>query len=568
MPKFFSIPALMAATAFLFLAAPRASAQASEVPEGPRPWWKHAVFYEIYPRSFADSNGDGIGDLNGIASHLDYLKDLGVDAIWITPCYPSPQVDFGYDVSDYENIDPLYGTLQDFDHMQQAARQRGIRIIMDFVMNHTSDQHAWFIDSRSSRAAAHRDWYIWRDGQKGRPPNNWTSGFGGSAWKLDPTSGQYYYHFFYPQQPDLNWRNPAVKKAMFDVTRWWYQRGVAGFRLDAVETLFEDLNLHDNPVLPGKNAYGDAIEERQYTTKLPELHGVLHDLRQVADQQQAVLIGETWTKNIDELKQYYGEHSDELQMPMDFLFATVNRLSAPAFREQIANVDSAGGWPVYVISNHDMPRSYVRYGDGQHNDAIAKLMAALYLTLRGTPILYYGEEIGMENNDPKRREDVQDPIGKLGWPEEKGRDGERTPMQWSNEANAGFTRATPWLPVPASAATHNVASEKQDADSILQFYQHLLALRHQNRALLDGDYVPLNPDDPNVLSYLRRYQGEAVLVVLNMSANPQKVRLELGPQGFPAARAQTLLSTAGHGESAVSALSLEPFAVYIAEITK
>ena len=318
--------------------------------------------------------------------------------------------------------------------MEHEARRRGIRIIMDFVMNHTSDQHPWFIDSRSSRTAAHRDWYIWRDGQNGGPPNNWTSGFGGSAWKLDSATNQYYYHFFYPQQPDLNWRNPAVEKAMFDVTRWWYKRGVAGFRLDAVETLFEDPNLRDNPVLPGKNAYGDPIEERAYTTKLPELHDVLHDLRQVADEHQAVLIGETWTKNIDELKQYYGAHSDELQMPMDFLFATVNRLSAPEFRQQIATVDSAGGWPVYVISNHDMPRSYVRYGDGQHNDAIAKLMAGLYLTLRGTPILYYGEEIGMENHDPKRREDVKDPIGKLGWPEEKGRDGERTPMQWTDGA--------------------------------------------------------------------------------------------------------------------------------------
>jgi alpha-glucosidase len=215
-----------------------------------------------------------------------------------------------------------------------------------------------------------------------------------------------------------------------------------------------------------------------------------------------------------------------------------------------------------------MPRSYVRYGDGPHNDAIAKLMAALYLTLRGTPILYYGEEIGMENNDPKRREDVKDPIGKLGWPEEKGRDGERTPMQWTDGANAGFTRATPWLPVPPSSATHNVASESKDADSILQFYKHLLALRHQNRALLDGDYVPLNPDDPNVLSYLRRYRDEAVLVVLNLSANPQKVRFDLGPQGFPAAKARTLLSTAGQGESTISALSLEPFAVYIAEISK
>ncbi len=244
---------------FLALLAITAQAQTKAVdPEG-HPWWQHAVFYEIYPRSFADSNNDGIGDLKGITSKLDYLKSVGVDAIWITPCYPSPQVDFGYDVSDYENIDPMYGTLQDFDQLESEAKKRGIRIIMDFVINHTSDRHAWFEESRSSRNNPKRDWYIWRDGKEaGKPPNNWISEFGGSAWKFDRTTAQWYYHFFYPQQPDLNWRNPEVEKAMFDVTRWWYKRGVAGFRLDAVDTLFEDPDLHDNPVLPGTNKYGDA----------------------------------------------------------------------------------------------------------------------------------------------------------------------------------------------------------------------------------------------------------------------------------------------------------------------
>ena len=223
-----------------------------------QPWWKHAVFYEIYPRSFADSNGDGIGDLNGIASKLDYLKGLGVDAIWISPCYPSPQLDFGYDVSDYENIDPMYGTLKDFSHLAKEAKKHDIRIIMDFVLNHSSSQHKWFLDSASSRTSAHRDWYIWRDGKApGVPPNNWISDFGGSTWEFDPKTGQYYYHFFEVGQPDLNWRNPAVEKAMFDVTRFWYKHGVSGFRLDAVDLLFEDPNLHDNPVLPGKTDLGD-----------------------------------------------------------------------------------------------------------------------------------------------------------------------------------------------------------------------------------------------------------------------------------------------------------------------
>ena len=534
-------------------------------------WWQHAVFYEIYPRSFADSNNDGIGDLNGITSKLGYLQDLGVDAIWLTPCFPSPQVDFGYDVSDYQNIDPMYGTLADFDRLASQGKQHGVHIIMDFVMNHTSDQHPWFVDSRSSRTSAHRDWYVWRDGLKnGGPPNNWESLFGHSAWTFDPKTGQYYYHYFYVQQPDLNWRNPAVEKAMFDVTRWWYQRGVAGFRLDAVDTLFEDPDLRDNPILPGTNAYGDPNMVNKYNIKLPEVHDVLRRLRKVADDHGAVLIGETYTNDIGELKEYYGEHGDELQMPMDMMFAQVNRLSPDEFRRQIAALEGAGGWPVYVLGNHDRPRSYNRYGDGQHNDAIAKLMAGLYLTLRGTPILYYGEELGMENNDPRRKEDVKDPIGKTGWPEEKGRDGERTPMQWNDSANAGFSQDTPWLPVSPSYKTHNVASELNDPNSILNFYRHLLALRHEDPALRDGEYVPLNQTDPNVLSYLRRYKGEAVLVVLNMSGSDQKVSFDLASQGFPATKAATLLTTvsAHPQEVSLSGIGLDPFAVYIGKVSK
>jgi alpha-glucosidase len=543
------------------------SAQAqSNTAQSNQDWWKHAVFYELYPRSFMDSNNDGIGDLNGITSKLDYLEELGVDAIWITPCYPSPQVDFGYDVSDYENIDPMYGTLQDFDRLESAASKRDIRIIMDFVMNHSSDQHKWFLASRESRTSPLRDWYIWREGKApGHPPNNWVALFGGPAWQLDPKTGQYYYHFFYPQQPDLNWRNPAVKNAMFDVTRWWYKRGVAGFRLDAVDTLFEDPQLRDNPVLPGVNQYGDPNTEAKFNDKLPEVHDVLRDLRKVADENHAVLIGETWTDNIEELKRYYGAHNDELHMPMDFMFATVNKLSAPEFRKQIGMAESAGGWPVYVISNHDIRRSYDRYGDGQNNDDIAKLMAGLYLTLRGTPIMYYGEEIGMENNDPTRREDVKDPIGKLGWPKEKGRDGERTPMQWDAGPSAGFTTGAPWLPVPASHATHNVRSELKNPDSVLQFYKHLLALRHQNAALLDGEYVALNREDPNVLAYLRRYKNETVLVVLNMSASEQQAGFDLAAEGI-SGKITTLLTTSARRDVSMPAMRLEPFEVYIGAV--
>jgi alpha-glucosidase len=547
-----------------------AFAQSPTTAPDPHEWWKHAVFYEIYPRSFADSNGDGVGDLNGITSKLDYLRDLGVDAIWITPCFPSPQVDFGYDVSDYEQIDPMYGSLGDFDRLQAEAQRRGIRIILDLVVNHTSDQHPWFRDSRSGRSSAHRDWYIWRDGRRpGQPPNNWLSIFGGSAWTLDPGTGQYYYHYFYPEQPDLNWRNPEVEKAIFEVTRYWYERGVSGFRLDAVDTLFEDPELTDNRVLPGKDKFGRPMMDERYNKKLPEVHGVLRRLREIAAEHGAVLIGETWTKDIAELRQYYGEHGDELQMPMDFMFTMVKKPSAPEFRRQIAAADGAGGWPVYVISNHDIVRSYDRYGDGVHNDAIAKLMASLYLTLRGTPILYYGEELGMENNDPRSRDEVKDPIGRLGWPLEKGRDGERTPMQWDSTPNAGFTRAKPWLPVPPSAKLRNVATESKDPASILNLYRQLTALRRVNPALREGAYVALAESDDQVLAYLRRTPGAAVLVALNMSPAPRMLRPDLAAHGARLSRASTLLGThrpAG-APLPVDSIALQPFEAVIAELT-
>jgi len=557
----------------IFLVALRAArAQSKTTDAKPHPWYQHAVFYEIYPRSFMDSNGDGIGDLNGIASRLDYLKDLGVDAIWIAPCFPSPQVDFGYDVSDYENIDPMYGTLADFDRLQKLGADHGIKIILDFVVNHTSDRHPWFTDSRASRTAPKRDWYIWRDGKgQGKddgPPNNWISGFGGPAWQWDSATNQYYYHYFYVQQPDLNWRNPAVVDAMYGTTEWWYRRGVAGFRLDAVDSLFEDPALRDNPVLPGTNAFGDPTVEDKYTQRLPEVHTALQGLRVVANKYNAVLIGETWTDNVAQLKPYYGAANDELQMPMD-LPLTKLKFSAPVFREHIDAVESTGEWPVFVIGNHDIQRSWNRYGDGHHNDQIAKDMAAMYLTLRGTPILYYGEEIGMQNNDPTRREDVKDPIGRLGWPKEKGRDGERTPMQWSDEPHAGFSTGTPWNAIPDTYKTYNVADELKDPSSILNWYKQLLALRRTSSALLDGEYVALNEEDPNVFSYLRKTKDDAVIVVINMSAAPQMFSFHLSPH-LSVRSAETLLTTQPslQNNSSVAQLSLEPFAVYIAALKK
>jgi len=542
---------------------PWAAAQKKSVDAEGHEWWQHAVFYEIYPRSYADSNNDGIGDLNGIKSKMSYLHDLGVDAIWITPCYPSPQVDFGYDVADYENIDPMYGTLADFDQLVAEGKKQKVRIILDYVINHTSDQHKWFLASKSSKTSPYRNWYIWHDPKPGKqPPNNWISEFGGSAWKFDPTTNQFYYHYFYAEQPDLNWNNPAVEKAMFDVTRWWYKRGVSGFRLDAVDTLFEDPDLRDNPLLPGTTKFGDPNTDQKYNKKLPGVHDVLQNLRKVADEHGAVLIGETWTKNIDELKQYYGGKNKELQMPMDFMFTRVDKLDPAEFRRQIAAADSSGGWPTYVISNHDIPRSYNRYGDGTHNDDIAKLMGAFYLTLRGTPIMYYGEELGMENNDPKRKEDVKDPEGRTGWPKEIGRDGERTPMQWSDAANGGFSTHEPWLPVPSSYKTHNVVSESKDQNSVLEFHRKVLALRHTNAVLLEGNYTALNEDDPNIVSYLRTYRGKSVLVALNMSTSAQKAAFKLpgGAKGLNSLVATPDVSSTG-GE-----VSLPAFGVLIAEV--
>jgi alpha-glucosidase len=564
-----------------------ATAQTAAAPDRTRPtahtqqdnngdvWWKHAVIYELYPRSFQDSNNDGIGDINGIAQRLDYLKSLGVDAIWITPMYPSPQIDFGYDIADYEAIDPQYGTMADFDKLLAQAKQRGIRVIMDMVVNHTSDQNSWFRESKSSKSNPKRDWYIWHDpAPGGGPPNNWQSWFGHSAWTLDPTTGQYYYHYFYVQQPDLNWRNPEVRKAMYDVMRFWLDKGVSGFRMDAVSRLFEDPNLHDDPILPGTNAYGDPNIEHKYTDNLPEVHDVLREMRQVLESYPGhpVLISEADEPNILELSKMYGQHNDEVQLPMDFQIADVNELSAPKFRKLFDDVENnpAHGWPQYFFSNHDQPRQWDRYGAGVDGDKIAKLMAALELTPRATPQMYYGEELGMRTTEPTRIEDVKDPEGRTGWPREKGRDGERTPMQWTPPPpNHGFTApgVKPWLPIPPSADTVNVESESKDPDSILNFYKTLLVLRRTEPALVSGGYTTINPDDPHVFSFLRHYlgRGRSVLVALNMSAQPQLVTYDLSVQGVSGGIGLMLLNNYGYKEKQIRLdhMTLPPYGAAI-----
>jgi len=540
------------------------------------PWWKHAVIYEVYPRSFQDSNGDGVGDMNGITSRLDYLKDLGIDAIWITPMYPSPQIDFGYDIANYEAFDPQYGTMADFDRLVSEAKKRNIRVIMDYVANHTSDQNAWFQESRSSRTNPKRDWYIWRDGKgPGKPPNNWQSWFGHSAWTFDEKTGQWYYHYFYVQQPDLNWRNPEVRKAMYDVMRFWLDRGAAGFRIDAVSRLFEDPNLHDDPILPGKNAFGDPNIQHKYTDDLPEVHDVLREMRSLVDSYPGnpVLISEADEPTIQDLDKMYGPNNDEIHLPMDFKVADVNKLSASEFRRLLDEIEfnPLDGQPYFFFNNHDQARTWDRYGDGVHNEQIAKLMAALLLTTRATPQMYYGEEIGMRTTVPTRIEDVKDPVGRTGWPKDKGRDGERTPMQWDKSLNAGFSAAPKtWLPVPPSAAQYNVATEQYDPNSIFNFYKHVIALRRELSALHDGSYVAVNREDPNVLAYLRKAKNgtDSVLVALNMSAQPQVVNFTLKGFGVDGKSLHVLLAAPQptNSELPLTGVKLEPFGVLIAAV--
>ncbi len=557
------------------------SGAAAAAPPSSEPWWHEAVIYEIYPRSFQDSNADGVGDLNGITQRLDYLEALGVDAIWLTPFFPSPQVDFGYDISDYEGVDPQYGTLADFDRLLAQAEQRHIRVLLDMVLNHTSDQHPWFLDALRSRHSAAHDFYVWSNGKadvagKRAPPNNWVSLFGGSAWEYVPGIDQFYYHRFYRQQPDLNWRNPHVERAMFDVMRFWLDRGVAGFRLDAVTSLFEDAQLRNAPVLGGRNAQGDPILSNVYTDNLPEVHAVLRRMRAMVDHYpgERVLMGETYVKTTAQLSAWYGgARHDELQLPMDTGFGLGNRLDAGEFRRRLSEAATQlqGSQPLFVLDNHDQVRSWDRYGDGTHNAEIAKILATLLLTSRCAVLLYQGEEIGQSTLTPARVEDVRDPIGITGWPKEKGRDGERTPMQWdTSNAQAGFTGSRhPWLPVAPDFAKVNVQAELADRDSLLNWHKNLIALRRGDPALRSGRTVLLDKGNAHVLTYARvTPEGSGIIVSLNMSAGTQTVNLNSAAAGFAGHRFRTLLSSPGEiGASAPGTrITLPPYAAWVAAV--
>lgn len=493
------------------------------------PWWQSAVVYQIYPWSFQDSNGDGIGDIPGIISRLDYLNDgtptsLGVDAIWLSPIYPSPMRDFGYDIADYCDVDPRFGTLADFDRLMTEARRRGIRVIMDLVLNHTSDQHPWFQRARLSRSAQEREWYYWADGKGfGRRPSNWNARFGGSSWTWDSTAGQYYLHSFLPSQPDLNWGNPSLRAKMFDVVRFWMDRGVQGFRLDAINWLGKDVRWPNNPLRFGWRGY--TRQSHCYDRDQPLAHEVMRELRAlVSAHPDVVLVGEASADTPGGPKAFYGNGRDELHIVFDFRLLK-STWRADRFRELIAEADRAvppGCWPSIVLSNHDQSRHIDRHGHGEHAERRARASAVLLCTLRGTPFLYYGEELGMRNGRLRYR-DLRDPYTKRFWPFRIGRDPARTPMQWDDSPQAGFSSGRPWLPVSSGAAEINVNRELGDPLSMLSLYRRLIRLRREMPALRHGAYMPIKATDPDVVVFLRKDEragegGNGVLVAVNFSS--------------------------------------------------
>lgn len=555
-------------------------------------WWQQAVFYQIYPRSFADGNNDGIGDFPGITSKLDYLRDLGIGGIWLSPHFPSPLLDCGYDVSDYVGVAPEYGTLDDFRTFLTEAHARNIRVILDLVLNHSSDQHPWFIESRSNRDNPKRDWYVWRDGRDGGPPNNWASIFGGSAWEKDEASGQYYYHAFLKEQPDLNWRNPEVKQAMWDGIRFWLDLGVDGFRLDAVATLFEDPDLPDHPFptptdqIPDPNSL-NAIDYEilmQYQIRQPGMHELMQELRTLLDQypDDRLLIGE------DDDVSFHGIDDNELHLVFNFPLMHLKQLTPAGIRAnqaiRLAELPP-GAWPCNTLGNHDTSRNWSRYGDRIHDAALARMHLALMLTLKGTPFLYYGEEIGMTNMKLANLEEIRDTAAtnlylrmteKLGMTEDAAlesaltatRDRCRTPMQWSGEINSGFSAPSvqTWLPVnPNYAAGVNVAAQENEPSSLLNFYRRLIRLRQTTPALIEGSYEVLDTNNDTCLAFLRREDAarQTCLVAFNFSDTTQTLSFDRRE-----GKASCLFSSEERTDQIFSLkrLELAPFEVLIAQL--
>lgn len=498
-------------------------------------WWQTGIIYQIYPRSYQDSNGDGIGDLNGIRQRLDYIQSLGVKAIWLSPIFPSPMHDFGYDVADYVGIHPMFGTMADFEALLADVHARDMKLILDLVPNHSSDEHEWFKESRSSRDNPKRDWYIWRDpAPDGGPPNNWLSFFGGPAWTYDETTGQYYLHQFVTQQPELNYRHPDVLPAMLDNMRFWLDKGVDGFRVDVIWLMLKDEKLRNEPPNPdwdGVDPFGSL--QHIYTQNVPGIHDIVRQMRGLLDEyDERMMVGEIYLP-FDELAKYYGRSQDECHLPFNFHLIKLD-WDASKVRELVEAYEASlpdDGWPNWVLGNHDQHRIASRVGSEQ-----ARIANMLLLTLRGTPTTYYGEEIGMENV-PIPPEFIQDPpaVNQPEIADVVGRDPERTPMQWDSSANAGFAQKdiTTWLPVADDYLSRNVVQQNEESTSMLNLYRALVKLRAEEPALSMGDYVSVETAVPGIFAYQRTYPDAAsFLIVLNFGNDIHTLDLsEIAPKG-------------------------------------
>ncbi len=486
-------------------------------------WWKHGVIYHIYPRSFQDSDGDGIGDIRGIIRRLAYLKELGIDGIWISPMYRSPMVDFGYDVSDYREIDPVFGTMGDFRELLATAHGMGIRVILDMILNHTSSLHPWFIESASSAENPKRNWYIWKDGAAGRPPNNWNSAYGGNAWKLDEKTGQYYLHSFFEQQPDLNWRDPELPGVFFEEMKFWLDMGVDGFRLDVINLIAKDKKFRSNPLVFGI----PALQRHVYTRNRKWSVTLVTRIRELLDlYDERVSIAEIYAPPPGDVKtvaRYLAKGTNGVHLAFDFslIFSSWNAHSY--FRNITKWYESlpGGGWPCNVLSNHDLLRSIDRFPWHRDREAKAKVAATLLLTMKGTPFIYYGEEIGMHNGSI-RRKNIRDPLGKRYWPLFSGRDKARTPMQWNPGLNGGFTGGKPWLPLNRDTGHRNVRQQEGEASSLLNHYRNVIRVRRIHSSLQSGAWIPALNGKNGILAYYRVNERERLLVILNFTGR-QKI---------------------------------------------
>lgn len=501
-------------------------------------WYKGAVIYQVYPRSFQDTNGDGIGDLKGIIARIDYIKSLGVDAIWISPFFKSPMKDFGYDISDYRDVDPLFGDLNDFDELIAHAHQRDIKIIIDQVLSHTSDQHQWFLDSRENKTNDKSDWYVWSDSKPdGTQPNNWLSIFGGPAWQWEPRRGQYYLHNFFTEQPDLNFHNPDVRQAVLDNVEFWLKKGVDGFRLDAINFCYHDAQLRDNPAKPPEKRQGRGFSEdnpyafqyHHYNNTQPENISFMQDIRTLLDKYPGtVSLGEISSEDSLATMAEYTAGGDKLHMGYSFELLT-NDYSSEYIRTTVKTLEErmTQGWPCWAFSNHDVERVASRWGaNGEVNPQQCKMLSALLASLRGSVCMYQGEELGL-GEASVAFEDLQDPYGITFWPNFKGRDGCRTPMPWHNNncEQAGFSTSKPWLPVDEQHKNQNVSEQESDQHSILNAFRHFMAWRKTQAVLLEGDIEFIDTPEP-LLAFYRRFAGQTMLCIFNLAQSTTSYEID------------------------------------------